>query len=60
VCGENLVAGYRDLFSAMNAWYNSAGHRANLLDTSYEYIGMGIAYDSPDTYKWYVTQIFVA
>ncbi len=59
VCGENIVAGYRDMFGAMNAWYNSEGHRSNMLDSRYEYIGMAIAYDSPDKYEWYVTQNFI-
>jgi uncharacterized protein YkwD len=61
IYGENLVAGYRDMFSAMNAWYNSEdkGHRSNLLESRFKYIGMAIAYDSPDTYEWYVTQNFI-
>jgi uncharacterized protein YkwD len=59
ICGENIVAGYRDMFGAMNAWYNSEGHRNNMLDSRYKYIGMAIAYDSPDKYEWYVTQNFI-
>lgn len=39
--GENIAAGYGFLFSAHNGWMNSMGHRMNILEPSYEFIGYG-------------------
>jgi uncharacterized protein YkwD len=43
--GENIAFNYPDTPSVMNAWMNSPGHRANILNSSYTEIGVGIAYD---------------
>lgn len=40
--GENLAYGFSDSASTVDAWMNSAGHRANILG-SYTEIGVGIA-----------------
>lgn len=40
--GENLAYGFSDSASTVDAWMNSAGHRANILG-SYTEIGIGIA-----------------
>jgi uncharacterized protein YkwD len=48
--GENLAWGTGDLSTAngvMNAWMNSAGHRANILKRSYKEIGVGIRLGVP-------------
>jgi uncharacterized protein YkwD len=48
--GENLAWGTGDLSSAtgvMNAWMNSAGHKANILKKAYEEVGIGIKLGVP-------------
>ena len=43
--GENLALGdFSDNVDLLNAWMNSPGHRANILDPKYEDIGVGVAY----------------
>lgn len=39
--GENIAMGYRTPEAVVNAWMNSAGHRANILNASYTKIGVG-------------------
>jgi len=41
--GENIACGQRDEEEVMNGWMNSPGHRANILNKSYKYIGIGIS-----------------
>jgi uncharacterized protein YkwD len=48
--GENLAWGTGDLSTpagVMNAWMNSAGHKANILKRSYKEIGVGIRLGVP-------------
>lgn len=39
--GENIAMGYATPQAVVNAWMNSAGHRANILNASYTQIGVG-------------------
>ncbi|GLE10118.1 hypothetical protein PINS_up022113 [Pythium insidiosum] len=39
--GENVAAGQRDVASVMDAWMNSPGHRANILNRDFTFFGMG-------------------
>jgi len=39
--GENIAMGYATPEAVMNAWMNSPGHRANILNASYTKIGVG-------------------
>ena len=39
--GENIAKGYQNAGSVMEGWMNSSGHRANILNCSYRYIGVG-------------------
>lgn len=39
--GENLAVGQPDASSVMDAWMNSPGHRANILEKDYSTIGIG-------------------
>jgi uncharacterized YkwD family protein len=39
--GENIAKGQRTPQEVMNAWMNSSGHRANILNSSYNQIGVG-------------------
>jgi uncharacterized protein YkwD len=48
--GENLAWGTGDLSTpagVMNAWMNSAGHKANILKKSYREVGIGIRVGVP-------------
>jgi len=39
--GENIAMGYRTPAAVVQAWMDSAGHRANILNASYTKIGVG-------------------
>ena len=52
--GENIAYGQRTPQAVVNAWMNSSGHRANILNASYTKIGVG--YVSSGHY-W--TQLFI-
>ncbi len=54
-CGENLAAGYEDAFGMANGWYNSSGHRKNMLDGKFRYVGVGVAKGN-DSYQIYAGQ----
>lgn len=54
--GENL-AGNSSNSGAVNAWMNSPGHRANILNSSYNYTGLAVV-SSPKYGKIYV-QMFI-
>ncbi len=62
--GENIAAGQTSAEEVFNAWMNSSGHRANILNPNYTHIGVGYAYLANDTgkfnYKHYWTQVFAA
>jgi uncharacterized protein YkwD len=50
--GENIAMGQRTTDEAVNAWMNSPGHRANILNGGYKKIGVA-AYRTPDgTVYW--------
>ena len=52
--GENIARGQRTPEAVMNAWMNSSGHRANILNASYTKIGVGYVADGK-----YWTQMFI-
>ena len=54
--GENIAGAYRNDIAVM-AWMNSQGHRENILDSTYNYTGMGVV-DGGRYGKIYV-QIFM-
>lgn len=56
--GENIAAGYSTAQATHDAWMNSPGHRANILNTTFCDIGVGYAYDAGSTYGYYWTQNF--
>lgn len=43
--GEN-IAGHSSNSGAVEAWMNSSGHRANILNNNYSYTGIGVATSS--------------
>ena len=56
--GENIIAGYGSAILSNHAWFNSPGHRKNLLNPDYICLGVGFTYDEDSTYKTYMTQVF--
>lgn len=42
IYGENIALGQKDATEVMNDWMNSAGHRANILNSKYTCIGIGV------------------
>lgn len=52
--GENIAKGQRTATQVMDAWMNSSGHRANIMDAKFTHIGVGFVEDG---YYW--TQMFI-
>ncbi len=55
--GENIAMGQRSAQSVMEAWMNSEGHRANILNSNFKKIGVGFYVGSDGTYYW--SQMFI-
>lgn len=55
--GENIAYNFSTPNSALNAWLNSPGHKANL-EGDYTHFGISISID-PETGKKYYTNIFM-
>lgn len=55
-CGENIASGYSSPFHFVNGWYNSPGHRSNILYSDFKYLGVGVA--SQGGSRHYATQNF--
>ena len=58
--GENIAKGYSTPERVVDAWMNSPGHRANILNPSYTMIGVGYVYDPYTTDANYWTQVFMS
>lgn len=54
---ENIAAGQKTPQEVVNAWMNSSGHRANILNSSVTQMGVGIY--SGGSYGVYWTQLFI-
>lgn len=54
--GENIAWGQKSPEAVMEAWMNSAGHRANILNEKYTRIGVGHYQNGSGTNYW--TQLF--
>lgn len=55
--GENIAYGQRTPQEVMTTWMNSPGHRSNILNATYNQIGVGVAKTSSGTFYW--TQMFI-
>ena len=53
--GENIAKGYASPEAVVNAWMNSPGHRANILNATYTHIGVGFVSSGN-----YWTQMFIS
>ena len=49
--GENIAIGQKTPEEVVSAWMNSSGHRANILNSKYRYIGIGCV-KSGSGYAW--------
>jgi hypothetical protein len=56
--GENIAYGYADANAVFQAWVNSPGHRANLLNPSFTQLGVSLAY-TPDGVPYYAQEFGV-
>jgi len=56
--GENIASGQTTPAEAMEAWMNSSGHRANILNTTYTHIGVGYCTGGQYGHMW--TQMFIS
>lgn len=55
--GENIAKGQKTPAAVMDGWMSSSGHRANILNVSYEQIGVGFCKDSSGVTYW--VQMFI-
>ncbi len=56
--GENIIAGYGTAILSNHGWFNSTGHRRNMLNPDFRYLGVGFTYLPDSTYETYITQNF--
>jgi uncharacterized protein YkwD len=49
---ENIAWGYRTPQDVVNAWMNSPGHRANILNCGSVAVGVGLAYTNGGSAYW--------
>ncbi len=54
---ENIASGQRTAEEAMNSWMNSTEHRENILNPTYNQIGVGVARDNDGNLFW--TQMLI-
>lgn len=58
--GENIAYGYNSVNTpeaVVDLWMHSEGHRANILNAGYQYIGVGLYQENN---AWYWTQVFIS
>ena len=52
--GENIAMGYSTPEAVVNAWMNSEGHRANILNANYSTLGVGYVADGNYWTQWFI------
>ena len=50
--GENIAYGQTTPYQVVQDWMNSPGHRANILDPNYKYLGIGVGQDKYGRLFW--------
>jgi len=55
--GENIAAGQRTPAAVVADWMNSPGHRANILERSFNGLGVGVSMDNNGRLHW--AQLFI-
>lgn len=56
--GENVAAAYMTTKDVMEAWLKSEDHCRNIMETKYEYLGVGMVENEDSQWKVYWTQDF--
>lgn len=56
--GENIAAGQSTPSAVVNAWMNSPGHRANILNPNFKFLGVGYV-SGRGSYGHYWVQLFI-
>lgn len=56
--GENIGAGHDTAEQIVTSWMHSDGHRANILNSKFNEIGVGFVSDPESQYTEYWTQVF--
>lgn len=56
--GENIAAGQDNPEEVINAWWNSAGHKKNMLDSDFTHLAAGYTYNENTNYKEHWVQMF--
>jgi uncharacterized protein YkwD len=56
--GENIGAGYRNARAAHQGWMDSKGHKKNIRNEQYRYVGIGAYYAPNSRMGWYWVQVF--
>lgn len=51
--GENIAAGYTTTRSVVDGWLKSEGHCKNIMSANFKDVGVGYAYITSSTYKYY-------
>lgn len=54
--GENIAAGNSTANATFQQWWNSTGHRNNILNANHREMGIGYAHNAGATYRHYWTQ----
>jgi uncharacterized YkwD family protein/spore coat assembly protein SafA len=54
---ENIASGQKTAAEVMRTWMNSSGHRSNILNSTYNQIGVGVARANNGNLYW--TQMFI-
>lgn len=57
--GENIAAGQTSPKEVVEAWMNSEGHRANILNPRFTQLAVGYLYSSSDVYGHHWVQLFI-
>ncbi len=58
--GENIAGGQPTPEVVVKTWMNSKGHKKNIRNSDYQYIGIGAYYDAHSEYGWYWVQVFAS
>lgn len=56
--GENIAAGKATAKETVDGWMKSKGHRENILNPNFKYLGVGYYFKSSSIYKHYWVQDF--
>ena len=56
---ENIAAGQSSAEQVVNSWWNSPGHKQNMMNASLTHLGIGYSQNTNDYFRHYWVQLFV-